>query len=57
MKFRILDSHIQHTNRRDDRATHDDKTYSDKYQYLDDLLDKTFIVDYFMDHAAADTVE
>ena len=54
MKFRILDSHIQHSHRRDDdRAAHDDKPYSDKYQYLDDLLDKTFIVDYFMDHAAA----
>ena len=57
MKFRILDSHIQYSQRRDDRATHDDKPYSDKYQYLDDLLDKTFIVDYFMVHAAADTVE
>ena len=54
MKFRILDSHIQHSHRRDDnRAAHDDKPYSDKYQYLDDLLDKTFIVDYFMVHAAA----
>jgi hypothetical protein len=47
MKFRILDSH-----RGDERVAHDDKPYSDKYQYLDDLLDKTFIVDYFMDHAA-----
>ena len=50
MKFAILDSSVEHSN---PHEHHDGKTYSDKYQYLDDLLDKTFIVDYFMDHAAA----
>ena len=29
-----------------------DKTYSDKYQYLDDLLDKTYLIDYFLVHDA-----
>jgi len=27
--------------------------YSDSYQHLDDLLDKTFVTDYFMDRSAS----
>lgn len=42
MKFTILDSSFTQSNR------HEDKSYTDKYRYLDDLLDKTFITDYFM---------
>jgi hypothetical protein len=45
MKFTILDSSFTQSNH------HEDKTYRDKYRYLDDLLDKTFITDYFMVHA------
>lgn len=41
MKFAILDARV-----RDDHS-------SSKYQYLDDLLDKTFVTDYFLDRAAA----
>ena len=47
MKFAILDSSVEHSN---PHERHEGKTYSDKYQHLDDLLDKTFLVDYFMDH-------
>ena len=40
MKFTILDTAItQH---------HDIHTYSDTYKYLDELLDHSFITDYFM---------
>ena len=48
MKFTILDSSFTQSNH------HEDKTYTDKYRYLDYLLDKTFITDYFMVHADAD---
>lgn len=41
MKFAILD-----TRERDD---HDYS--STKYQYLDELLDKTFVTDYFLDRS------
>lgn len=43
MKFARLDSiQMDHHDGRD-RAT--------KYQYLDDLLDKTFVTDYFLDRS------
>ena len=51
MKFERLDAVIRthdnekHTDKRRDNS--DDDTY----QYLDDFLDKTFIADYFIDHA------
>ena len=48
MKFTILDSSSAQSKH------HEDKSYTDKYRYLDDLLDKTFITDYFMVHADAD---
>ena len=40
MKFAILDARVRHDHS------------SSKYQYLDDLLDKTFVTDYFLDRAA-----
>jgi hypothetical protein len=44
MKFTLLDRPASHSK-------HDEnKVYTDKYKYLDDLLDKTFLNDYFLDH-------
>jgi len=54
MKFTLLDSQVSHSNRHDPTAHHEDKTYTDKYQYLDDLLDKTYLIDYFLVHDASD---
>lgn len=47
MKFTVLDTRV-------DGHAH----YTDTYTYLDDLLDKTFLTDYFLDRttpAAAST--
>jgi hypothetical protein len=44
MKFVVLDSRASHP------TPEENKVYTDKYQYLDDLLDKTFLTDYFLDH-------
>ena len=56
MKFMILDK----TRKPDDapaRSVSGSESGSG-YKYLDDLLDKTFITDYFMDRSAAtDTPE
>jgi hypothetical protein len=41
MKFAILDTRVR------------DKYSSNKYQYLDELLDKTFVTDYFLDRSVA----
>jgi hypothetical protein len=46
MKFAILDTHT-------DGNTQRVRGYSDTYQYLDDLLDKTFLTDYFLDRPAS----
>lgn len=43
MKFTILDARV--------RDKHEFS--SSKYRYLDDLLDKTFITDYFLDRAVS----
>ena len=40
MKFQRLDTHRAQT------------TTTDVYQYLDDLLDKTFLTDYFLDRSS-----
>jgi hypothetical protein len=41
MKFALLDTRVR-----------DDRDYSSsKYQYLDELLDKTFVTDYFLDRS------
>jgi len=50
MKFVVLDDmKSQMVSDEDDRIHN---TYTDQYHYLDQLLDKTFITDYFMDRAA-----
>lgn len=53
MKFRLLDTntahnanHAHHTHHM--HEIHKRRTYTDTYQYLDDLLDKTYLTDYFM---------
>ena len=51
MKFTLLDSRVAQSNRHEHHARHEHKTYTDKYQYLDDLLDKTYLVDYFLLHS------
>jgi len=38
----------------DDHRKNIHNTYADRYHYLDQLLDKTFITDYFMDRARSD---
>jgi|LauGreDrversion4_2_1035121.scaffolds.fasta_scaffold57089_3 hypothetical protein len=50
MKFTLLDTMTkEHTNK--SKIHH---KYTDTYQYLDDLFDKTFITDYFMDKGSRD---
>lgn len=49
MKFEILDGHGHadgHTR------AHNHESSSTKYQYLDELLDPTFITDYFLDKSS-----
>ena len=48
MKFKILDV-TPLTNENDSIHTSD----SDAYRYLDELLDKTFVTDYFLDRSAS----
>jgi hypothetical protein len=50
MKFTLLDSRVVDSNQHDDDDDKYNKHQKDKYQYLDDLLDKTFLVDYFLVH-------
>lgn len=48
MNFKILDV--------TSRASENDTIHrsdSDTYQYLDELLDKTFVTDYFLDRSAS----
>ena len=42
MKFTVLDTRV-------DTHGHAHADYTDTYTYLDDLLDKTFLTDYFLD--------
>lgn len=46
MKFKVLDARDQD----DVQSTH----LSNTYQYLDDLLDKTFLADYFIERRGTD---
>ncbi len=46
MKFAILDARAH-------RSAQHARPSSDTYQYLDDLLDKTFLTDYFLDRSPA----
>ena len=48
MKFEILDGH-GHGHGHSHGHSHGDESQSTKYQYLDELLDRTFITDYFLD--------
>jgi hypothetical protein len=53
MKFTLLDSRVADSNLHDEdrqQHPHHHNVTTEKYQYLDDLLDKTFLVDYFMVH-------
>lgn len=47
MKFEILDGH-GHAHGR----AHNHESSSTKYQHLDELLDPTFITDYFLDKSS-----
>jgi hypothetical protein len=58
MKFMVLDDNIRAQARAADaprykEAARHNTHYSDSYQHLDELFDKTFITDYFMDRSAA----
>jgi hypothetical protein len=46
MKFQRLDIHDK------EEHAHIKITTNDVYQYLDDLLDKTFLTDYFLDRSS-----
>jgi hypothetical protein len=48
MKFEILDGH-GHGHGHTRTHAHGHESQSTKYQYLDELLDRTFITDYFLD--------
>jgi len=54
MKFTLLDSRVADSNLHEDDQQHH-KVTTDKYQYLDDLLDKTFLFDYFLVHTDSST--
>jgi len=48
MKFEILDAHGHgHGHAKGDESS------STKYQYLDELLDRTFITEYFLDKSSS----
>ena len=49
MKFKILDV----TSRASENDTNIHRSVSETYQYLDELLDKTFVTDYFLDRSAS----
>ena len=58
MKFEILDGHGHAHGHSRAHAhahahTHGDESQSTKYQYLDELLDRTFITDYFLDKSSS----
>ena len=58
MKFEILDGHGRahgraHGHGHSRAHTHGDESSSTKYQYLDELLDRTFITDYFLDKSSS----
>lgn len=55
MKFMLLDN-VRAQGAATERYKEDRRHsshYSDSYQHLDDLLDKTFVTDYFMDRSAS----
>ena len=54
MKFTLLDSRVEDSKLHEVHQQHPNVT-TDKYQYLDDLLDKTFLFDYFLVHDVTDS--
>ena len=48
MKFKVLDDRLQ------DDGQSTQLLISNQYQYLDDLLDKTFLADYFIERRGTD---
>lgn len=65
MKFRLLDTNTAHNANHAHHTLHNHeihkhRIYTDTYQYLDDLLDKTYLTDYFINKSdgtnVADTV-
>lgn len=53
MKFEILDGHGRaHGHTRAHGYGHGHESSSTKYQHLDELLDPTFITDYFLDKSS-----
>ena len=48
MKFEVLDDRLQ------DDGQSTQLLISNQYQYLDDLLDKTFLADYFIERRGTD---
>lgn len=58
MKFVVLDNmESQMAAADDDHRKNIDNTYANRYHYLDQLLDKTFITDYFMNRTGRSTDE
>ncbi len=56
MKLMLLDNIRAHETAVDERYKKDGHTishYSESYRYLDELLDKTFVTDYFMDRSTS----
>lgn len=53
MKFTILDVTHQPSQKDKDHKRNIHTSDSDTYQYLDELLDKTFVTDYFMERSAS----
>ena len=50
MKFKILDV-TSRASENDNNNIH--RSVSETYHYLDELLDKTFVTDYFLDRSAS----
>lgn len=61
MKFRLLDTntthHASNTEHMHQQLYKVRDTYTNTYQYLDDLLDKTYITDYFMNKSSDSGIE
>lgn len=58
MKFVILDDvNSYHPHDKKDLRESSHHKYTDRYHYLDELLDKTFITDYFFDRTGRSTDE
>jgi hypothetical protein len=52
VKSQSIDNHHDKKVDRENLHNNNNNTYVDRYRYLDELLEKTFIADYFIDRAA-----